>query len=660
MRLAWTTFCKAPEGEGLALDGLDQASDRSRPHTRMLTDGKWKNIYSELRENNPLQSDCDRAYELKVALRRARARTRHIWFKGLEPEAERKRLDAEAVPPFDAFLKQFDAFVDELEGKDGLPQYEQGQVAFALKHFMAARELLKTGESIRQGILKAESILAMQKAQVEIEIGADALDAEPTPRVLTTPAYDKKTGLYVLFGGDHFDYLTNDTWVFDPDERKWFQKHPASAPDPRAHHDIQAAGDGTIRISKGYMYKGAGYVHVGKDVWTYDIEKNTWSTASKMQSFAPDMRSYRGGSLHPSYFLAGPKPNAAEHEKKLADLPVNEWVPMKPPRVRAGHRPWGTKALATDYDLIVDWNGGHSGYCSTTAPHYHLGVNRWELPYPEELPLGMIGASGDAVWGLSFNGHRFIRNHSWAGYHYDRKLKKVLETTSLRHTPPYLSTYDPLLAEWRRFKTPYTGSAPAWSPQGTLDVLFRPGASYLQMDYASMQLKKIKTKGEFLRKSAADWTGIVYDSKRDRLMGITRGGHDGYDGRSIRTVDLKSNTVITLKPENPEAIGDGCKYIREWRYLPDLDLCLICDGIGTRKKIRNKMQWIPGRKMAAYDPQRNRWLILNIKNQPMGHRNRSMYGFSFGCRYDKKRKLLWGFDNYGHVCAMRLDLGARF
>ena len=34
------------------------------------------------------------------------------------------------------------------------------------------------------------------------------------------------------FGGDHLDYLMNDTWVFDLAKKKWEQRHPKTAPPP--------------------------------------------------------------------------------------------------------------------------------------------------------------------------------------------------------------------------------------------------------------------------------------------------------------------------------------------------------------------------------------------------------------------------------------------
>ena len=71
--------------------------------------------------------------------------------------------------------------------------------------------------------------------QILLEKSAEALDAEPPPRALSPIVYEPRSKRFVLFGGDHLDYLTNDTWLFDPVEKKWTQRHPETAP-PRANN----------------------------------------------------------------------------------------------------------------------------------------------------------------------------------------------------------------------------------------------------------------------------------------------------------------------------------------------------------------------------------------------------------------------------------------
>ena len=87
-----------------------------------------------------------------------------------------------------------------------------------------------------------------------LEKAAEILGSEPSPRALSPIVYDAKTKLYVLFGGDHLDYLTNDTWVFDLANKKWEQRHPKT---PRRRAPItssKANGDGKVVLTGGYTY----------------------------------------------------------------------------------------------------------------------------------------------------------------------------------------------------------------------------------------------------------------------------------------------------------------------------------------------------------------------------------------------------------------------
>ena len=169
-----------------------------------------------------------------------------------------------------------------------------------------------------------EILASLRQAQQDLEIAAEALDAEPPPRVCSPIVYDPTTKLYAMFGGDHFDYLTNDTWVFDLAKRRWFQRHPAAAPAPRADHKLRMAGaagaedgpareddpalQGKIIMTGGYVYSSKTdygsnpYSSVTDGDWTYDIAKNVWSPAAgndKAAMLPPDTRVYRTGGLYP-------------------------------------------------------------------------------------------------------------------------------------------------------------------------------------------------------------------------------------------------------------------------------------------------------------------------------------------------------------------------
>src|SRR4029450_12796935 len=198
---------------------------------------------------------------------------------------------------------------------------------------------------------------------------AETFDAEPAPRALSPIAYDSTTKLFVVFGGDHIDYLTNDTWVFDPGKRQWSLRHPKEAPAPRANHQLKAA-DGKVTLTGGYTYTsntdyvGGQYPEHKHDQWVYDIAADTW-TGSKPT--ASDTRTYRTGRLHPDFYMQAPRPAAQELK-----IPSNTGGKMTPPHLPALNRDWGTAVLDPDRDLILRWSGGHSAHGGTDVLQYHL------------------------------------------------------------------------------------------------------------------------------------------------------------------------------------------------------------------------------------------------------------------------------------------------
>ncbi|NQT85886.1 hypothetical protein HQ560_03920, partial [bacterium] len=387
-RIIWGADCRLPQGSGLAFGGQDQDADDGRPHTRILENGVWRNILPELRASNPLQKFHGRAWALRGQAKNLRAPARHVYFKGL-PEAE------DIEPLMTKLAEELDALITRVR---------EAKAPHATRHLEAARKLLPALDKQ----VTVEAIQSLRKAQIHIELASESLDAEPAPRAIDCGppqrkisaaaaasgiAYDAKTQLYVIFGGDHLDYLTNDTWGFDPAQRRWSQRHPAGAPPPRANHQLTAAGDGTIRLTGGYTYAsntdyvGGQYVNLDDGTWIYDIEKNAWSGGALVPA---DTRTYRTGPFHPDAYLQGERPDAAKFQATLDSLPANRWAATNPPHRPRLNRDWGTVRLDPDRDMLLRWSGGHSAHGGTDVPHFHLSTNRWELPFPVEFPLGQL------------------------------------------------------------------------------------------------------------------------------------------------------------------------------------------------------------------------------------------------------------------------------
>ena len=73
-----------------------------------------------------------------------------------------------------------------------------------------------------------------------IEEAAEAQYPVPCARRNSPLAFDEKNRVFVLFGGDHEDYLLNDTWVLDLAKKTWRRARPDQAPDP-ACRDMRCA-----------------------------------------------------------------------------------------------------------------------------------------------------------------------------------------------------------------------------------------------------------------------------------------------------------------------------------------------------------------------------------------------------------------------------------
>src|SRR5262249_55532899 len=133
---------------------------------------------------------------------------------------EGRGLEQESLPLKEA-TADFRSMLIEL--KKSLPNFQgndQQQAEMAYKHLAAAFAVYRDAMADLAKGLNPGVVARLNVVVLMIQQAAEMLGAEPPPRALSTIAYDAKTKLYVLFGGDHLDYLTNDTWVFDPARKK--------------------------------------------------------------------------------------------------------------------------------------------------------------------------------------------------------------------------------------------------------------------------------------------------------------------------------------------------------------------------------------------------------------------------------------------------------
>ncbi|MDP6544325.1 MAG: kelch repeat-containing protein [Phycisphaerae bacterium] len=642
-QVIWGSTCDGPEGKGLSFGGQDQNSDDGRPHTRVKSNNRWQAIHKKLRAANAFQKLHDHIAHAGYLQKRVTALARSIYFKDLRVgsalPAEQKQV-----------VEKIASAIATLKAKRQLAPYEVQRGALALRRLISAQEAITK----KLTAVTSATIRSMDRAVIDLEQAAEHLDAEPPARALSPLVYDARSKLYILFGGDHLDYLTNDTWVFDPAKHQWRRQHPATAPPPRANHKLIAA-EGKITLTGGYTYSsntdycGGQYIDHDDGDWTYDIAANKW-TGGKT-ACPGDRRVYRTGPFHPDFYLTTPPPDAAATARRLAGLKPNTWTAMNPPRLPRLNRDWGTAVIDPDHDLMLRFSGGHSAHGGSDVLHYHFATNCWELPFPVEFPLGQLYANTRYPNGYNFNHRPWVTGHTYQNYGYDPIGKKMVFAGRPRHY--YL--YDPQVGDWvRRGVKPsamvynscfYTitvctarDGAMAWTRSG----------SVLQFVPQTGRWGEFKLRGEKLPGAVVDNSTMVYDSKRNRLLFAMKGygRKNAYDGQ-LHFLDVRTQTVGKLSPGGMAAAG-AIPYLCQIRYDAGNDLFLVG---GTLPPGKDGLRRTP-----AYDPAANKWISLAIGGKdPSGPKGRNV---SLGMMYDKKRKLFWAVDTNSRVYVLRLAPGA--
>ncbi|MCG3179889.1 MAG: hypothetical protein BIFFINMI_02239 [Phycisphaerae bacterium] len=654
--IIWGAECRVDDNRGLAFGGCDQAADDGAAHTRILKAGQWVDIHEDLRKANPLQADHDKLCHTRDAIKDAKARVRFVFFEGAPSADQVKAIASDALPA----LKK--AVTDLLDQGGTLNGYKPNELADRGKpagQFVGSAqiELAHVVERLAEAAPSVEDVKALDAVQIAAERAAELLDCEPAPRALSPIVYDKKTKLFVLFGGDHLDYMTNDTWVFAPATNRWEQRHPKTAPPPRANHTLASNEDGKITLSGGFTHNNIDIWYMGPlyqlrddGDWVYDIEQDTWTSKAGTAGIEPDQRAYRTGAFVPEFFMQGDKPDRAANEAKLKALPVNTWVVMNPPYKPRVNRDWGSACTDPDRDVLLRWSGGHCAHGGSDVPMYHYATNRWELTFPVEFPLGQCYSNTSYPGGFNFNRRPWVSGHTYKNFGYD-PVDKLMVFTG--HNPwSYL--FDPAVGDWiGRTRKPnlmnYNGSFYTLTLCTAGQSLYAWCGQYGQ----SVGLTKwnakdrnwdvVKVTGENLPGPECDHSGLAYDAKRDRLIFFPK----KYSG-ALFAMDCKTNVLSKLTPagsaDAPRQIG----FWRELAYLPDADWIVVAGSTLAAEGGENEV-----RPTLAYDCANNKWLSLTIGGpSPAGKGGRNV---SQGTGYDAERGLIWATDTNSEVFVLRLD-----
>jgi hypothetical protein len=265
--LAWQTLACDPVGKQLVVVGAEKKGDRlgwSRTVVYDIAAGKWQRLEvadaAVVKEHKELVAATESLIDLIGRIRLA-------WFrdpKGVGSDAERAALlercaALKNVPQMGRFAAEIDQIIELVDAKKTL-----------------------------------DALKAARACQRKVEEVAEGQYPVPCSRRNSPLVYDQKNRAFVLFGGDHQDYLMNDTWVLDLEKKGWRRARPDLAPSPRAGHALVVLpGCGKLALYEGYLqsnntdYAAGPYSLITPvQLWLYDLKTDHWDLAGSWA--APD------------------------------------------------------------------------------------------------------------------------------------------------------------------------------------------------------------------------------------------------------------------------------------------------------------------------------------------------------------------------------------
>jgi hypothetical protein len=269
----WHVMAIAPRQRKLVIAGAEKRPDGigwMRTVVYDIPSGKYRRLPGP-------DAKVVREHEVLVAARAGLidliGRTRLAWFRdpaGVGTAEELRALDARCAKLF------------EMPGMEDFKE-ELGRY----------RKLLGGKKTL-------EALKAARSLQRRIETHAVAQYPVPPARQNSPLVYDAANEVFVLFGGDHQDYHTNDTWILDL-EKGWRRAAPEAAPPPRAGHSLLYLPEsGRVLMLGGYAQRSSmDYDNSAQNsygpvlphqAWTYDVAGDRWQVLATWEAVRDEKR----------------------------------------------------------------------------------------------------------------------------------------------------------------------------------------------------------------------------------------------------------------------------------------------------------------------------------------------------------------------------------
>ena len=417
--LSWHAVAIDPEGRKLVVFGADRKADNlgwSRTAVMDLDAGEWSTLPLPAEPIVKRHRQLVAATEAMIDLI---GRIRLAWYR--DPAGRGSDAERAAIVQQMGQVRKQSAFAEVGSDLDAIASLLSGAKTLDVLH--AARAVHR-----------------------KLDEAAIAQYPVPCSRRNAPLAFDAKGKAFVLFGGDHEDYLLNDTWVLDLAAGAWRRQKPALAPSPRAGHALVSLPKaGRVVLYGGYVQNsspdyGAGHSRPvePRQLWAYDPAADRWDLLDSRAvrrddtSQPPAVETFY--SYHAQHFA--PPALAATDDGRLV---------LVTPKSRFGKAPSATWAVQPDLSNADAagreklgrppdqrlYRAGRflAAYCEVPDPPGEtkldaLPANRWVRMPP--VPRNVAYGCRQRDWGTAVWDERNDQVLLWGGGHCVRSSSSVV------------------------------------------------------------------------------------------------------------------------------------------------------------------------------------------------------------------------------------------
>lgn len=209
----------------------------------------------------------------------------------------------------------------------------------------------------------------------------------PPARYTCAMAYDGAHRVFVLFGGQDGAAMFDDTWVYDPDVNSWTEKSTPVHPSARSNHAMAFDGRTGVVV----LYGGDPGSSWSGETWLYFVANNSWVRVDPVHS--PGPRQGHVMAWDPStglVVLFGGSNTAGSYPTDTwgFNVTTGDWKNLLPANAPEG-RYSGSMALDQSSGLLVLFGGvqGYVGVMSDTWT-YDPAANNWTQRTAQSSPAG--------------------------------------------------------------------------------------------------------------------------------------------------------------------------------------------------------------------------------------------------------------------------------